>query len=109
MEKELKSYMGVILRADLAGYGHPTLFGRKGLDGHALLHRPALIKTPMQDFDSFSIMFYYINSTIYQKIGDLCCPVHILWTFAQCDLRISLFLYIHKLCVILTALDYRPQ
>ena len=31
----------------------------------------------MQDFNSFSIMFYYIISATYQKIGDLFCPVHI--------------------------------
>ena len=31
----------------------------------------------MQDFNSFSLMFYYIISTTYQKIGDLFCPVHI--------------------------------
>ena len=31
----------------------------------------------MQDFDFFPIMFYYIISTTYKKIGDLFCPVHI--------------------------------
>ena len=31
----------------------------------------------MQDFNSFSIIFYYLISTTYQKIGDLFCPVHI--------------------------------
>ena len=31
----------------------------------------------MQDFNSFSIMFYYIISTEYHKIGDLFCLVHI--------------------------------
>ena len=29
----------------------------------------------MQDFNSFSILFYYIISTTYQKIGDLFCLV----------------------------------
>ena len=29
----------------------------------------------MQDFNSFSITFYYFFSTTYQKIGDLFCPV----------------------------------
>ena len=33
---------------------------------------------PMQDFNSFFIMFYYIFSTTYQKIGDLFCPIIIL-------------------------------
>jgi hypothetical protein len=26
----------LVERADLTGYGHPTFFGRKGLDGHSL-------------------------------------------------------------------------
>jgi hypothetical protein len=46
-----------------------------GLDGHALLIRSALKRTPLQYFNSFSIMFYNIISSIYQKIGDLFCPV----------------------------------
>ena len=33
----------------------------------------ALKRRPVQDFNSFSIMFYYIISTTYQKIGDLFC------------------------------------
>ena len=32
MKKEEKSCTGVLLRADLTGHGHPTFFGRKGLD-----------------------------------------------------------------------------
>ena len=43
MEKELKSCTDVLLRADLTGHGHPTCFGRKGLDGCALLVRPSRI------------------------------------------------------------------
>ena len=39
--------------------------------------RSALKRKPVQYFNSFSIMFYYIFSTTYQKIGDLFCPVHI--------------------------------
>jgi hypothetical protein len=39
--------------------------------------RSALKRTPMEDFNSFSIMFSYIISTTYQKIGDLFCPAHI--------------------------------
>ena len=46
MEKELKSSTGVLLRADLTGHGHPTHFGRKGLDGRALLGL-ALKRTPV--------------------------------------------------------------
>ena len=41
MKKELKSCKGVLLRADLTGHGHRTLFDRKGLDGHALLGQPS--------------------------------------------------------------------
>ena len=37
----------------------------------------ALKRTPVQDFNSFSIMFYYIISTTYKKIGNLFCSVHI--------------------------------
>ena len=60
------------MRADLTGHSHHTCFGRKGLDGHALLGQP-----PVQDFNSFCTTFYYIISTTYQKIGDLFCTVHI--------------------------------
>ena len=30
MEKELESYTGVLFRADLAGYGHPSPSAKKG-------------------------------------------------------------------------------
>ena len=36
-----------------------------------------LLQNDLQDFNFFPIMFYYIISTTYQKIGDLFCPVHI--------------------------------
>ena len=39
--------------------------------------KSALKRTPVHDFNSFSIIIYYIISTTYQKIGDLFCPVHI--------------------------------
>ena len=76
MEKELKSYMGVLSRVDLTGHGHPTLFGRNWLNWLCPV-KSALKRTPVQDFNSFSIMFYYIFSTTYQRIGDLFWPVHI--------------------------------
>ena len=41
----------------------------------ALPVRSALKRTLVQNFNSFSILFYYIFSTTYQKIGDLFCPV----------------------------------
>ena len=53
---------------------HP--FWQKGLEWPCPV-RSALKRTPVQDFNSFSIIFYCIISTTYQKIGDLFCPVHI--------------------------------
>ena len=41
--------------------------------------RSALKRTPVQDFDYFSIIFYYMISSKYQKIGDLFCPVIFLY------------------------------
>ena len=55
--------MGVLLRSDLTGHGHPIHLGRKGLDGHVLLGQSS-----MQDFDYFSIMFYCIISKTYEKL-----------------------------------------
>ena len=75
MEKELKSCMGVLLRADLTGHGRPSPFAKKGGMGWPCPVRSALNRTPVPDFDSFSIMFYYIIRTTYQKIGDLFCLV----------------------------------
>jgi hypothetical protein len=69
MAKVLESCMGALLRADLTGHSRPTLFGRNW----PCPFRLALKRTPVQDFNSFSII---INTT-YQKIGDLFCPVHI--------------------------------
>ena len=46
-----------------------------GLRGLMQIFLPDM--SAMQDFNSFSIMFYYIISTTYQKIGDLFCPVYI--------------------------------
>ena len=76
MEKELKSYTGVLLRADLTGHGHPPHFGRKGLNGHALLGQPSK-GHPCRILILFSMIFYCIISTTYQKIGALFFPVHI--------------------------------
>ena len=49
MEKELKSCTGVLLRADLTGHGHPTCFGRKGLDLSVLF----MVKFPRKDMMEF--------------------------------------------------------
>ena len=72
MEKELKSCTGVLLRADLIGHsGQPSHpFWQKVL-GLPCPVRSALKRTPVQDFSYFSIMYKYIFSTTYQKIGDL--------------------------------------
>ena len=76
MKKELIYCSGVLLRADLTGHGRPTLFGRNLLYWPCLL-RSALKRTPVQDFNFFSVVFYYIVTTTYQKIWDLFCSVHI--------------------------------
>ena len=41
----------------------------------------------VEDFNSFSTMFYYIINTTYQKIGDLFCPAHISG-LSQCALQL---------------------
>ena len=76
MKKELKSCTGVLLIADLTGHGHPTCFG------WPCPVRPALKRTPVQDFNSSTVMFYYFLSTTFQKIGDPFFPVSYFWTFA---------------------------
>ena len=57
-----------------AGLSH--LFWQKGL-GWLCPVRPALKRMPVQDFNPFSIMFFHIISTTYQRIGDLFWPVYI--------------------------------
>ena len=70
MEKELKSCVGVLLRDDLTWHSHPSPFSQNGCPV-----KSALKKTPVQDFNYFSLMFLCIISTTYQNIGDLFCPV----------------------------------
>ena len=53
---------------------HP--FWQKGLERLCPIGS-ALKRTPMQDFNSFSIIFYCIIITTYQKIGGLFCLFHI--------------------------------
>ena len=44
--------------------------------------------TPVQGFNYFSIMFYYIITITYQKIGNLFCPVIFLdFRIVQCLLQ----------------------
>ena len=68
MEKELESCMGLLLRADLTGPAIKAHLPKRV--GWPCSARSALKRTPMQDFISFSIMFYYIISTkSYTTIG----------------------------------------
>ena len=71
MKKELKSCTGVLLRA------RPSYPFWQLLVRWLCPVRSALKRTPVQDFNYFSMIFYYIISTTYKKIGDLFCPVHI--------------------------------
>ena len=66
MEKELKSYPGV-----LTGHGHPTLFGRNWLNWLCPV-RPALKRTHVQDFNAFSIMSRF--SKLLNSIRQLFLP-----------------------------------
>jgi hypothetical protein len=66
----LKSCPGVLFKADLTGHGHPTLFGRNGLNWLCPV-RPALKRTHVQDFNAFSIMSRF--SEILNSIRQLFC------------------------------------
>ena len=79
MGKEFKSCTGVLLRADLIGHGHPTRFGRKGLNGHALLGQPSK-GHPCRISTFFSTMFYYIISTTHKKLETYFSLLYF-WTF----------------------------
>ena len=87
MEKELKSCTGVLLRADLTGYGQFSQsadFCKKGGMARRCPVKSALKRMSVKDLNYFSIiMFYYIFSTTYQKVGDFSSLLNF-WTFAQC-------------------------
>ena len=51
----------MLLRADLTGHIHPTVLAERAW--MAMPVRPALKRTPVQDFNSSTIMFYYFLST----------------------------------------------
>ena len=53
----------------------------------------ALKRTPVQGFNSFSIMLYYLFSTTYQRIGDLFCPVIFLNFCTVCLEIMKVFAY----------------
>ena len=95
MEKELISCTDVLLRVwpNRARPSHPFW---QLLVGWLCPVRSTLKRTPVQDFKSVSIMFYYIISTTYQKIGGLFCPVIFLdfctvWRGFNCKLQLKLF------------------
>ena len=81
MEKKLKSCMDVLLRADLIYSARPShLFWQNLADwlNWPCPVRAALQTTPVQDFDSFSIMFYYMIFPHIRKLETyIFCPVHI--------------------------------
>ena len=57
------------------GQEHP--FWQKSADWLNLIcpvRSAALKRTPVENFNSFSAMFYCMISTTHQKIGDLFCP-----------------------------------
>ena len=65
---------GVVLRTDLTGHSQLANFCKKRV-GWPCPVRSALKRTPIQDFNSFSMIFYHTFSSTYQRIGDLFCPV----------------------------------
>ena len=78
MEKVLKSCTGVLLRADLTRHGQfsqSANFCQKGWDGRALLGQPSKDNRWKISIFFLYVMFYYIISTTYQKIGDLFCSL----------------------------------
>ena len=102
MEKELKSCTGVLLRADLTGHSHPTLFGRNWLIcwiGHALFRVSHSKGHPCRIliiFPQCSTKFYkYHISKNWRPI--LLCWYF--WTFAQCVLISFSVSYQHSLWI----------
>ena len=66
----------------LQGMANELISGKKG--GRWCPIRSANKRTHLQDFNYFSIMFYYNISTTYKNIGDLFCSVifldfHTVW------------------------------
>ena len=70
MDFFFKSCTGVFLRADLTGHGHTTCFGRKGLDGCALLAKA--IQTSMMDLKK-CFCFANRQASRSPKIGIMNC------------------------------------
>ena len=64
MGKELKSCMGVLLRADLTGHHHATQIGSKGLDGRALLGQPSKGQLYGIWLDTYFALFLFVDFQI---------------------------------------------
>ena len=73
---------GVLLRAELTGLTIPP-FLQMGLDGRALFQISPK-RTPMQDFNSFPILFYYLITSPHIKKFETYLPSSYFLTFAQC-------------------------
>ena len=89
MEKELISCTGVLLRADLTGHGHSTLFGR-----WAWMAMPCQV-SPQKDtcagflFFSHNVLLHYQHHTSKNWRPILSCSCF--WTFAHCALCSVMF------------------
>jgi hypothetical protein len=71
----LKFRLGIQTRSpNLSQFRQSANVCQKGWDGRAHV-RSALKRTLVLDFNYFAIMFNYIFSTTYQKIGDLFCSL----------------------------------
>jgi hypothetical protein len=66
MEKELKSCMGVLLRADLTGHGHPSPSAKRVGWPYPVLGQPSK-GHPCRIIIYFSLMFYYIIMILINK------------------------------------------
>ena len=92
MEKELKSCMGVLLRADLTGHGHSSPFCQNGLDGRALLCQPSK-GHPCR----ILIIFPYcstISLAPHIKKFETYFALLYFWTFAQCGSTVKVDQYL---------------
>ena len=77
-KKELKSWMGVLWRADLSGHGHPSPFCQKGWDGRALLGQPSKGQ-PCR----ISILYLQCSTTPHIKKLETYFSPLCFWIFAQ--------------------------
>ena len=73
MEKELKTCTDTFEHGQ---FSQSANFCQKGWDGRALLGQPSKGR-PCRISILYFIMFYYIFSTTYKKIGDLFSPHYI--------------------------------